>query len=1064
MNVTLPQLLDVLRASTTADTAVLRAANEQLDAWETQQLYWLGLLDIAFDRSVDSVDARRLAIIRFKNGISRYWRDRLVNRGKISIQKETKEVLRTRLLDVLYEPDRIVARQAGVAIARIARIDYPSAWPTLVKSLQDAILSAYGSLQSPDALLYLVRATETLVQLLKEFESVRVMAGRLRMQEIARDLLPTLLPVHSGVFDIAFGDAENTSVWATTPGRAILVQASHLLLKVLQRLALNDVGLLSTRGISGSQENLAYAFFATTPSQLTRIWAVRSVCLSAVDAELSTALSKHTIAYAKVHTALALRPNGSAVRWPGWDQAALWYWGHLRDAASAGTAASIARPEGDDEALYPYRWLVLSLRLLHTTLDQWARGSSPVPAPFAGNQGAAFEIQAVDVLLSCYLRLTASDLERWEASPEEFSIECDQADAELDVRPAAAELLMTLSQHSRRGAAAGVDPRTPSVGEHLWDTFDAAAAYSTDTLDGVLARDAVYYAVGICRDENVLIEDETVSPRPGDAIEQRLLPEASLDPGSAWVVIRRRIARLLWEWCEYVHVQSRPAVYALLAGLLQSIPGKTDVAVQLEAARSLSGLADTVEFDADVFSPFLGDVLAGLVQLIASGAVSEPDSIRTLAAALAVVTERVGVRTLPYAPALLQLVPSLWDAEDPEARARPSIIEFLGKLARAISPSLDSPQDPTLLALHTAVAHVVRTSLAESAAPLLGYDALLLWARTLQSAQHFTVPLFMLLELVPHLMLQPDNAPLACRITDESFMLAPQDVLRHFGAQILEPIGTLLGDSGNPVVLPPLHTVEGIARCLAVPGSEDARVYFAEILGHAGIVGSLCATLAGREEATAVASQVATVVARLAYALPPPLFHELVRGGAAHMSKMVQLAAPQDVWSVVIPELARCTEYITVNRRMKIMALGLASIVRGAGDADTQALACIPDIIGVWTDVLGRVVEDGHGSSAVYERETDAFGDEDVFDMLLANDNYNELENTAPNAKRSEALLAADPVTCVQLREYIAATLNGALAAHPETSSSGAVLRETLTRMDPMVIEVLQKDLVQKPA
>lgn len=1064
MSVTLPQLLETLRAATTADTSLLRASNEQLDAWEVQQEYWTGLLDITFDRSVPDVNIRRLAIIRFKNGVTRYWRDRIVNRVKVAIQPKTKEVLRTRLLDVVYEPDRVSARQVAVAIARIARLDYPSAWPTLFSSLHEAIVYAAHTISSPDARLVLIRAAETLVQVLKEFESVRVMAGRLRMQELARELLPSLLSIQAEVFTAAFADTEDLAAWAMTPHRAELIRASHLLLKAMQRLALSDVGLVSVRGVTPPQENIAYTFFAATPPQLSRIWAIRSVA-AGLGPELALLLTKHMVAYAKIHLAFATRSSSNVVNWPGWDEAIAWYRGILREAASPGVDASISRPEGEDGAMYPYRLLVLALRLLHTSVEQWHRSALPTPAMFSGTQGAEFELDTVDILLSAYLRLTPVDLERWQENAEEFSIENDQADAELDIRPAAEQLISTLALRSRRGAAAGVDPRTPSVTEHIWGIFDASATYSTESLEDILAREAVYLAVGICRNDDALAEGDEDPGRLSTAIEMRLVPEANSDAGTAWVIIRRRVACLIWDWCEYVPDSARPAVYGLLVNLLRGPPGKTDAAVQLAAAKSLSGLADTILFDADVFSPYLGDILAGLMQLIVSGVVSEPDSIRILTNTLAVLTDRVGMRTLPYAQALLHLIPSLWDAQDPEARARPSIIEFLGKLARAVSPGLQAADDPTLLALHTVVAYVVRSSLDESAAPLLGYDACLLWARTLQSAHHFTMPLFSLLDLVAPLMLQPDNAPLSCRISDEAFMLMPQDVLRHFGSEIIGSIGEVLGDSESPTVLPPVQTLESIMRCLSFPDSYEALMYFAELLHRTDLVGSLVGTLVSDKEATTVATQFASVIARMAYMLPTPLFHELVRAGTPRVSSVVPLTCPGDVWNLLIPALTKCTEYINVTRRLKILALGLANIVRGAGDADIQVFKHIPIIIGVWTDVLGCVVEDASGFSQLYERETaDALADEDIFDQLLAQDTWGELENQAPNAKRSEKLLENDPVTKVQLREYIATTLNGALAIHPEGSPSGTALRESLASMDPLVLEVLQKDLVQKPA
>ena len=147
-----PALRDTLAAAArAADAATLQRVDAQLDVWETQSAYWEALLAVALDALGNTrgevpfdtyVNARRLAMIRFKNGISKYWRARIVNRVAVTISREAKARIRTRLLDVLHEPDRAVAVQAAVAIARIARLDYPGEWPELVPTLQDALVQA----------------------------------------------------------------------------------------------------------------------------------------------------------------------------------------------------------------------------------------------------------------------------------------------------------------------------------------------------------------------------------------------------------------------------------------------------------------------------------------------------------------------------------------------------------------------------------------------------------------------------------------------------------------------------------------------------------------------------------------------------------------------------------------------------------------------------------------------------------------------------------------------------------------------------------------------------------
>ena len=143
-----------------------------------------------------------MGIIRFKNGVDKYWRLRVVNRVAVTISKEEKDVLRAMLLRCIDEPERGVALQAAVSIARIARNDFPNAWPDLFDVLQQVIVAAHGALQQLGApetqagnpakaaecakqTLRLNRAVDIVQRTLKELDTVRIMAGKLRMTEVS---------------------------------------------------------------------------------------------------------------------------------------------------------------------------------------------------------------------------------------------------------------------------------------------------------------------------------------------------------------------------------------------------------------------------------------------------------------------------------------------------------------------------------------------------------------------------------------------------------------------------------------------------------------------------------------------------------------------------------------------------------------------------------------------------------------------------------------------------------------------------------------------------------------
>lgn len=360
------------------------------------------------------------------------------------------------------------------------------------------------------------------------------------------------------------------------------------------------------------------------------------------------------------------------------------------------------------------------------------------------------------------------------------------------------------------------------------------------TLDDILARDAVYAAIGRCRD---------YMPKGADlarAAGERLVREASLghEAGASWLIIRRRIAWILWEWSEHISIPYRPAVYAVLVNLLEDVPGVTDVAVRLAAARSLGALADTLEFDADSFEPFVEHALSRLANLVVNADLNAVDSVRMCTTALSILTERIGARVVPHIEALAGLVPQLWSVEDPQFLNKSSIITFVGKLVRSVE-MVPFSEDGPVVKLHGLVEPLVRQSLSDpvssessgsvekvltrsccrisqAAASILGKEALSLWIRSLHSSGNMSAPLFSLLDLIPTLITQPDFCHEACRVVEEVALLTPQELLVHHGAALFNASASLIADPNSALIISPVSAIEVLVQGLsAVGASED---------------------------------------------------------------------------------------------------------------------------------------------------------------------------------------------------------------------------------------------------
>lgn len=722
----------------------------------------------------------------------------------VRIVDEDKASLRKLLLErVLTEENRAIALQASVCISKIARTDFPAQWPDLFdqsfQALNQTASNVIGGGRGDHATLerdalVMLRAAEVSKRSIKELSQVRVLAGKVRMAEVsssgtelrrlrpaytdiddcfssplqlAKQILPSLLSFYPQLFDATFpasSSLEAVHGWIHSRSASVtatLVRVCHLLFKMMSTLAIADIGTLSARTADQSQSNLSLTWFNNSPRFLDHVFGVRLSFLEvqsssrdpAVASQLASLgqnLTKHLSAFGKLYLGLLDKDKSQATSWNGWSDVVGWYW------TKTGQAPASAKEKSrdiDEEALMPYpsTLVVHTLLLLRRSLEAWnspvSRGR-PIPEPFGTDE---FAVATADIVVDYFLPFERSALERWELDPEQWTVEEDQAqeDYASEVRPCAERLLLVLAQHCRH----------KRVGRKIWNKFLESASYDTQDIGQVVRRDAVYTALGRMRDFLPLTEteddDEENAKGRDDRIDisrafvERLLPEAAQLPpqvSPSWVLIRRRVSWLLYEYSEQLSPSSRDKVYRLLTMLLDAsndLGG--DIAVRLSAARTLGALTDDMGFDADVFQPYLESAIKSLAELATSDELALMDSIALSTRSLSLLIERSGPRVGPLVLTLTDLAPALWAKEtSEECKTRPSVLMFVKSLLRATEST--SAADPALSArLQSLVAPLVTSCLQRGLAPLLGLDALQLWHKAVRCAAAMQGDIFNLL-------------------------------------------------------------------------------------------------------------------------------------------------------------------------------------------------------------------------------------------------------------------------------------------------------------------------------
>ncbi|KAK7203529.1 armadillo-type protein [Myxozyma melibiosi] len=760
MSINPVELFHALQAAALQDPAsepTRKAAEKQLKTWETHAGFYSLLQDAFLDESLPT-EIRWISIIYFKNGIDKYWRKSAPH----ALSKEEKQQIRSKIPQTygVYVPQ--LGAQNALAVARIARLDFPVEWPSLFSDNLGLAKEAYekGDLTRLKSILVVVN------QVVKTLSSTRFGKTRGALQQAAPGVVRF---IGHWCFEFMRQWLNNEPSTYSPEELAIRAEIGYLSLKICRRLVTEGYDF-ANRSAEASE------FYQATTIHL-------SIFLEKYAAHPTEVLEKHIKTLGKFYQDLAERQPTAFIMLPGTFNLIKLYLSVFQS-----QAASFHLPEFENIEFWE-KVLVRGLLLFRKCIKMiFGDGMSTIkyrtPEDRAETKEAvgklkqelctdSFIVQVHDIVLWSYLRLRPVDLEKWSYEPEEFVYDEIQNSWEYQLRPCSEKVYIDLLANFK-------DLLKPRILE-AFNNVSNSADMSDDAL---LTKDAVYCAFSIT--SSALFEDVDFDK----IFEQILAPQvmhASADSPPMLRIIFRRIAIIISDWVSVkCGQQTRKIIYDVLARLLDPSLPLNDLVVQLSAASALKSAVDEWDFKLEDFLPYLELFLTRIMEMM-----NKMEMIETKLALLQVISVIVEVsemHILAYADSIIAVLPSLWDQAGDEHILKGAILHTLTVLINGVGRELHRFQ-PLFMPL---IGSIVDPN--SSLHVYLLEDALELWQSAIKNA---TAASPELLSLVPALITSLDNATdnlrIELSILEGYVKLEPAFVQQEYGKTLFTILASFIG-------------------------------------------------------------------------------------------------------------------------------------------------------------------------------------------------------------------------------------------------------------------------------
>ncbi|KAK3911749.1 Importin-11 [Frankliniella fusca] len=943
MEKALSMVLDTLQCACSQNQENFKPAEKKLQEWEIEPGFYSILLNIFSNHAVD-VNVRWLAVLYFKNGAEKYWRSSAPN----AISEEEKAKLRQGLVTNFREPVGPLATQLAVVIAKVARMDCPKDWPDLVPTLLTAVRDA--------DLLVQHRALLTLHHVVKTLSSKRLPGDRRLFQELTGNVYSfalTLWNTHTELFLQQF--SENTAAAAPSLEKALLA------LRILRKLTVH--------GFLKPNESEDVVIFINMVFDRAKTMLELRKQLPSKNG-LRDLIEKFIINLTKVlNSVLEMHPYSFI----DFIQRTLEF------------TVFYTFMSGNQEWLFE-RFKIQCLNLIKLIMlcveyKPGVRVKDPQTLRAHQIKTSFFTPEVLTAicqgLVGHYFLLTQEDLQMWDEDPETFATDESGECWKYSLRPCTEWLFVTVFREFS-------DILAPVLSAMIQANHGLV---SGDDLNGILVKDAIYYAVGLAAFE--LYDEINFDEWFLTTLRQELQLQ-----GGHYRVLRRRVAWLLGQWTGVrFSAELRPVLYSAILSLLQP---SEDLVVRLTVSRALKSAMDDFEFSTDQFLEYLEPVIGLLFNLLKE--CKECDSKMHVLYVMSFVVERVGHPIRPHVSNLIQYLPLAWEESSEHSMLRCAIVSTLVQIVKAMAHESK--------VLHNFLMPVLAlcTDMQQDSNVYFIEDGLALWLACVENATEMTDELMQLFQNMPPLIeSSTENLRICLEITQAYVVLSPECFLKVYGDTMLKSCLYMLTDLRPEGINIILKHFELSLRAAPLLSCEMLRPFIPQVL----IEVSSTVQCKHQDISMSTFALYYCIIARILLS-SKDTFSQMMRD-AAHQSGQTE----DQLFANLLKSWLMWAPFVSNLKRKKILGLALSSLL---SVQSRIVLDVFNGIIQTVVEALNDITKpDGTGapvdimccSLSVPSSET-----EDFFDHETEHD------------QRLKRLATQDIVHTINLRDYLLSQLN----------------------------------------
>lgn len=938
-------VFQALQAACSQNTDFIKQAEEKLTQWETEPGFHRTLLNIFLNISLD-VNVRWMAAVYFKNGVNKYWR---VN-AKNEIAREEKAQIRSQLMSNFNEPVSQVAVQIAVLVGKIARFDCPREWPELLPALMEAVRTG-PALQQHRSLL-------VLQQVIKSLSSKRMMADKKVFEEITKSIY---FPV------LNFWDAFTTSFFQSLQERAppedtlMFLEKATLSLRILKKLTI--YGFYKPHNSENCMMFLE-SIFRRVKECLQCRYELR---MSNQSDNLLSLLEKFILKQTKILNEFLEHHPLSFVLFVA---SALEFSFHY--IFYTGTNMIFTQNNKNTFLNFCIQCINLMKNILSSTAynadaqDMYLNESVPIAVNAKSEFFTKERLNFIcEKLITQYFVLTESELDLWADDPEAYISDEGGESWKYALRPCAETFFTTLFTKFR-------SDMTAEVSKYIRKVQEITLTPESDLRD-ILLKDAIYNAAGISA-FNLFDEVDF------DAwFTNQLIQEASIKTDN-FRIIRRRGIWLIGKWSGVKLLRDlRPKVYELCLDLLRQ---NENMAVRLEASKTLMATLDDFEFEPQSFLPYLEPSFSALFILLKEA--KECETKMNILNTMSFVIDKMSDNISSQADNLIVYLPLLWKESTDHNMLRCAIISTLHQIVKALC------EIPSNLAPFLYPVIAISTNVKESCHIYLIEEGLELWLAVLENSTVLCPELFNLSEnLLPIIEISSENLRIVLNIMEAYVVLSPDVYLRRYGRNIVSTCAYLLSDLRPEGIVMILKLFETCLRADVAISLELLRPVLPRIFKE----------ICDDKHYPMVMTMYLAVIARV-----------LISSQAVFVEALQDVDVPNalerilDIWLLKMP-------LVSQTEKRKLLSLALASIITVDSPIVQMRFASIlQDIAECLKDIMREDLDGVLTDALLY--------DEDTHTALI-----DDIDYKTHHSKRCRQLCMNDPVHRIVLVEYLQSQL-----------------------------------------